>query len=159
MTAPRKHVLANNAKLKYSEIWKHSYTLYCLPYSAVPTLTIDLTPNVTYLPNVPPYNTFFLICTATSSVEGVENVAIPKIFIWKRTAAGVKNLRKLSSNGTIQIVDGPNLNQSISTSMLTVTENIPHDYRYRCRVDLNLSADRISTKSDVYPITVSGMQP
>ena len=86
-------------------------------------------------------------------------MAIPKIFIWKRTAAGVKNLRKLSSNDTIQIVDGPNLNQSISTSMLTVTENIPHDYRYRCRIDLNLSADRISTKNDVYPITVSGMQP
>ena len=43
--------------------------------------------------------------------------------------------------------------------MLTVTERIPHDYRYRCQVDLNLTADNIFAKTDVYPITVSGKPP
>ena len=127
-----------------------------IPHSAVPTLTIHLTPNVTHLPNVTPYNTFFLTCTATSSVVGVGNVAIPKTFIWRRRYGSAEmNLMKLSSNGTIQIVDA-NLNQSTSTSMLTVTERIPQVYRYRCRVDLDLAADDILAKADVYPITVSG---
>jgi len=134
--------------------------LYYPPCSPVPALTISLTPNVTYLPNVPPYNNFFLTCTATSSVEGVGNVAIPKRFLWRRRYnQGEKNVMTLSSNNTIQIVDGPNLNQSFSTSILTVTERIPHDYRYRCRVDLNLTDDNISAKTDVYPITVSGEPP
>ena len=65
------------------------------------------------------------------------------------------NLMRLSSNDTIQMVDA-NLNQSTSTSMLIVTERIPQIYRYRCRVDLDLAADDIFAKADVYPITVSG---
>jgi len=109
---------------------------------------------------VTPYNTFFLTCTATSSVVGVGNVAIPKTFIWRRRYGSAEmNLTKLSSNNTIQITDGHNLNHSISTSMLTVTERIPHDYRYRCQVDLDLTADNIFAKTDVYPITVSGKPP
>ena len=30
------------------------------------------------------------------------------------------------------------------------------DYRYRCQVDLDLPADNISTRTDIYPITVTG---
>ena len=64
------------------------------------------------------------------------------------------NLVLLSSNATIQ--DGNNLTQPTVSSMLTVTENIPRDYRYRCQVDLNLPADMILNRADVYPITVTG---
>ena len=124
---------------------------------AVPTLTITLTPNTTRLPNAAPYNTFSLNCTATSSVEGVENVALPKTFTWrKRHGPDTTGLTQLSSNATVQIQDGDNLNQPTSTSMMTVTEDIPQDYRYRCRVELNLPADSIFTLTDVYPITVTG---
>ena len=116
-----------------------------------------LTANTTRLPNVTPYNTFFLNCTATSSVEDVGNVALPKRFQWlRRYGSSEMNLVLLSSNATIQIQDGGNLNQPTSSSMLTVTEDIPRDYRYRCRVDLNLTNDVIVTRTDTYPITVTG---
>ena len=128
----------------------------CIHY-AVPTLTVTLTPNTTRLPNVAPYNTFSLTCTTTSSVEGVGNVALPKRFTWRRRyGPDTTGLTQLSSNATIQIQDGDNLNQPTSSSMLTVTEDISRDYRYRCRVDLNLPADNIFTLTDVYPITVTG---
>ena len=85
-------------------------------------------------------------------------MAIPKKFLWRRRYnRGEKYLMTLSANDSIQIVNGPN--QSSSTSILTVKERIPHDYRYRCRVVLNLTADNIFAKTDVYPITVSGKPP
>ena len=124
---------------------------------AVPTLTITLTANTTHLPNVAPYNTFSFNCTATSNVEGVGGVALPKRFLWLRRYAppDTTGLTQLSSNATIHIQDGDNLNQPTSSSMLTVTEDIPQDYRYRCQVDLDLPADDIFTLADIYPITVT----
>ena len=125
-------------------------------HCTVPTITVDLTANTTRLPNVTPYNTFSLNCTATSSVEG-RNVALPKSFQWRRRYGPSEfTLDLLSSNATIQIQNGDNLNQPTISSMLTVTENIPRDYRYRCRVDLNLPADTIYTITDIYPISVTG---
>ena len=116
-----------------------------------------LTPNTTHLPNVAPYNTISLNCTATSSVEGVGIVALPKRFLWRRRyGSSEMNLVLLSSNATIQIQDGDNLTQPTVSSMLTVTENTPSDYRYCCQVDLNLPADMILNRADVYPITVTG---
>ena len=116
-----------------------------------------LTPNTTRLPNVAPYNTFSLTCTGTSSIEGVGNVALPKGFIWRRRYGSSRfNLVQLTSNATIQIQDGDNLNQPTSSSVLTVTEDIPRDYWYRCRVDLNLTADMIFNRTDIRTITVTG---
>ena len=74
---------------------------------------------------------------------------------WYGRGTGRSDVAKLSSHDNFQIV-GENLNRSTSTSMLTVTERIPQVYRYRCRVDLDLAADDILAKADVYPITVSG---
>ena len=140
-----------------------SICIYAIPITifpshyAVPKLTVTLTTNTTRLPNVAPYNTFSLTCTATSNVEGVVSVALPKKFIWRRRyGPDTTGLTQLSGNTTIQIQDGDNLNQPTSSSMLTVTEDIPQDYRYRCRVDLDLPADNIFTLTDVYPITVTG---
>ena len=125
---------------------------------AVPTLTVTLTANTTRLPNVAPYNTFTLTCAATSRVEGVGNVALPKRFLWRRRyGPDTTGLTLLSANTTIEIQDGDHLTQPTSSSMMTVTEDIPRDYRYRCQVDLDLSADNIFSFTDVYPITVTGM--
>ena len=123
---------------------------------SVPTIAVTLTANTTRLPNVAPYNTFSLTCTATTSVNG-RNVALPKRFLWlRRYGSSELNLVLLSSNATIQIQDGDNLNQPTSSSMLTVTEDVPQDYRYQCRVDLDLTADMILNRMDIHPITVTG---
>ena len=124
---------------------------------AVPAITLALTANTTRLPNVAPYNTFSLNCTATSSVKGVWIVALPKRFLWlRRYGLSEFFLDILSSNATIQIQNGDNLNQPTSSSMVTVTEDIPQDYWYRCRVDLDLPVDMILNRTDIYPITVTG---
>ena len=123
----------------------------------VPTLTVTLTANTTRLPNVAPYNTFFLNCTATSSVESVGNVTLRKRFQWRRRyISDATGLTQLSSNATIQIQNGNNLTQPSNSSMLIVTEDLPQNYQYRCQVDLDLPADSISTLTDVDPITVTG---
>ena len=85
------------------------------------------------------------------------SVALPKRFLWRRRyGPDTIGLTQLSSNATIQIQDGDNLTQPTSASMLTVTKDIPGDYRYHCQVDLDLSADNISNFADVYPIIVTG---
>ena len=126
-------------------------------HCTVPTITVALTANTTRLPNVTPYNTFSLTCTGTSRVEGVGSVALPKRFLWlRRYGSSELNLVLLSSNASIQIQDGDSLNQPTSSSMLTVTEDISQDYRYRCRVDLDLTSDMILNRTDIYPIIVTG---
>ena len=113
--------------------------------------------NTTRLPNVAPYNTFSLNCTATTMVEDVGNVVLPKRFLWlRRYGSSELNLNPLSSNATIQIQNGDNLTQPTSSSMMTVTEDIPRDYRYRCRVDLDLTADIVFNRMDIFPINVIG---
>ena len=130
---------------------------YFFTLTAVPAITLALTPNTTRLPNVAPYNTFSLNCTATSRVEGVGDVALPKKFMWLRQYGSAEmNLVSLLRNTTIQIQDGDNLNQPTVSSMLTVTEDVPHDYRYRCQVELDLPPDMILNRMDIYPITVTG---
>ena len=134
-----------------------AFTVYAL--TAVPTVAITLTANTTRLPNMAPYNTLSLTCTATSSVEGVGIVALPKRFQWLRWyGPSEMNLVLLSSNATVQIQDGDNLTQPTVSSMLTVTEDISRDYQYQCRVDLDLTADTIFNKMDIYPITITGKQ-
>ena len=162
-----RHVRCSAHGCSFVRLWyilDSAYLFHCTTVNtifsshyAVPTLTVTLTPNTTCLPNVAPYNTFTLNCTATSSVEGM-SVALPKRFQWRRQYdPDTTGLTQLSSNTTIQIQDGDNLTQPSSSSRLTVTEDIPGDYRYCCQVDLDLSADNIFSFTDVYPITVTGM--
>ena len=123
----------------------------------VPTIILALTANTTHLPNVAPYSTFSLTCTATTSVEGVGPVALPKRFLWRRRyTSSESTFYLLASNASINIVDGDNLNQPISSSILVVTEDIPQNYWYCCQVDLDLPEDNISTRTDIYPIIVTG---
>jgi len=103
------------------------HELFVVHY-AVPGITLDLIANTTRLPNVAPYNTFSLTCTGTSSVNG-RNVALPKRFQWLRWYGFSEfSLDLLSSNATIQIQNGDDLNQPTSSSVLTVTEVISQNY-------------------------------
>ena len=123
----------------------------------MPTISLTLTANTTRLPNVAPYNTFSLTCTAISSVEGVGNVALPKRFLWRRRyPPSESTFYLLANNASINIVDGDNLNLPTSSSILEVTEDIPQNYWYCCQVDLDLPEDNISTRTDIYPVIVTG---
>ena len=102
-----------------------------LLYPTAPTVALSLTSNTTRLPNVAPYNTFSLTCTATVP----EGVVSPKTFTWWRRKALSNILAQINNNETIQI-NSSTLNQPVSTSVLTVTETRAAEWYYRCNVTL-----------------------
>ena len=121
--------------------------------STVPTITVHLEPNTTRLPTEPPYNTFTITCTATAP----EGVVAGKTIEWKRRiGSSTTGLTEITDNGdTIQIMT-TSPNQPETTSVLTVTETIPGDYRYRRRVDIPELGSVSQMTEDVYPIDVIG---
>ena len=121
--------------------------------STVPTITVTLEPNTTRLPTEPPYNTFTITCTAIAP----EGVVAGKTIEWmRRIGSSTTGLTEITDNGdTIRIMTtGPN--QPETTSVLTVTETTPGDYRYRCRVDIPELGSVSQMTEDVYPIDVIG---
>ena len=114
-------------------------------------MTLSLTPNTTRLPNVAPYNTFSLTCTATAP----EGVVSPKTFTWWRQNAEMNNkLLQINHSETIHI-NSSTLNQPVSTSVLTVTETTAGEWYYRCTVTLE-ELTNVTNEAGSHPIQVTG---
>ena len=113
------------------------------PAHVVPTVTasVALTTGTTSFPNVAPHNTFSLTCTATAPGSVVD----PKTFRWMRATT--------AEGSCSQVVDSTD--QAMSTSVLTVTETTPGNYRYCCRADLT-TLGVTGTQSNLLSITVTG---
>ena len=121
--------------------------------SADPPMNLSVISNATRFPDESPYNTFTMICTATVP----EGVVSAKVFHWSRSINGRSSFMPVRESNVISI-ENHNANQALSTSVLTVTENIPGDYSYRCHVsfmDANINRTR---KCDKF-IQVTGMLP
>ena len=117
---------------------------------ADPTLALTVLPSTTRLPNVSPYNTFTLTCTATAPMGVVE----PKTFTWRRTTASggsCGSFGMVIESGTCQIANS-NVNQPVSTSVLTVTLTIAAVWRYCCQASLL----GVTGTSDGVAVTVTG---
>ena len=116
-----------------------------------PTLELSAVSSTTRLPDVTPYNTFHLTCTATAP----EGVIAPKIFIWRRADPADVTC------GDFSVVGGnvdSNLEQPVSTSVLNVTVSDADIgiLRYCCQVSItDLSGMDVSDNS-VTSITVVG---
>ncbi len=118
-----------------------------------PTINVTVEANATRFPAKPPYNTFTILCSASAP----DGVTATKTIEWqRRVGSDTEGLNPITANGDTILIENRNLTQAVSTSLLTVTENTPGDYRYRCRVgapELGIGGiDR-----DVYPIDVTGM--
>ena len=109
---------------------------------------LSLTSNTTRLPNVPPYNTFSLTCTATVP----EGVISPKTFTWqkRRTGPGSGSGFQIVSNSESTVIE-PDIPDS--QSVLTVTEEVDGVYVYQCLVRLEELA--VTNRSRSNPITVT----
>ena len=124
--------------------------LYLL-HPTAPNVALSLTPITTRLPNVHPYNTFSLTCTATAP----EGVVSPKTFSWwRRNAVSNNNLSLIHDNETIQI-NSSSLNQPKSTSVLTVTETTAGEWYYHCIVTLE-ELTNVTNEAGSHPIHVTG---
>ena len=115
-----------------------------------PTFEVSVVSSTSRLPDVAPYNTFNLTCTATAP----EGVIAPKIFIWRRA-----NPADVTC-GDFSVVGGnvdSNIEQPVSTSTLNVTVSNAdiETLRYCCQVSIiDLGID-VSDNS-VTSITVVG---
>lgn len=66
-----------------------------------------------------------------------DSVIVPKSFQWKRGPEGAEEI--LSDNGDTLTIMHSNTNAVTSSSVLTVTENIPGSYRFVCTATLQFS--------------------
>ena len=123
----------------------------CLLYPIAPHVALSLTSNITRLPNVSPYNTFSLTCTATAP----EGVVSPKTFSWWRRNAEMNNkLVQINHSETNHIISST-VNQPKSTSVLTVTETTAGEWYYDCIVTLE-ELTNVTNEAGSHPIHVTG---
>ena len=114
--------------------------LFLIPLA--PPLELSAVSSTTRLPDVTPYNTFTLTCTATAP----EGVVAPKVFIWRRADPADVTCDDFSVVGGN--VDS-NLEQPVSTSTLnaTVSDANIGTLRYCCQVSISDVGDDVSGNS------------
>ena len=130
-------------------VCRYQFACNCNVCYADPSLTLAVLSSTTRLPNVDPYNTFTLTCTATAPMGVIES----KIFTWRRRSGSGGSCGSFSvviNSGIFQIVNS-NVNQPVSTSVLTVTETTAAEWRYCCQASL-LGV----TGNDEVSVTVTG---
>ena len=122
--------------------------LFLIPLA--PPLELCAVSSTTRLPDVTPYNTFSLTCTATAP----EGVVASKIFTWRRADPADDTCDDFS------VVGGnmdSNLEQPVSTSALNVTVSDADigTLRYCCQASITDVGDDVSGNS-MTSITVVG---
>ena len=103
---------------------------------------MSLTSNATRFPNVPPYNTFSLTCTATVP----EGVVSPKAFMWWRQNSILNTF----------IEEFQISNKNLDQETLVVTETTAGIWQYSCEVvipELSIVSNRSNT---YHSINVTG---
>ena len=138
--------------------WMILLVLLCLTvlfFLIVPTLTLSVMPNATRLPNEDPYNQFTITCIATAP----EGVISPKTFIWRRTdvaGGSCDSFTDISDNGDTLLIMFSSLGQPVSTSVLTVTEDVPAEWQYCCEARLTDLGSSDVIENDVRSVNVAG---
>ena len=99
-----------------------------------PTLSVNLPAITTRVLDIPPYNSFSLTCTATSSFSGIDR-AILTTFSWeRRIGSGTNEMIENSTNG-VTITDS-DLYQATSTSTLQMNTTTAEEHMYICSSSL-----------------------
>lgn len=91
-------------------------------------MNVVITPSVTRLIDVAPYNTFVLNCSGIMLTQTAQS----KVFTWKKV---INNLSSnVTHNGDSVNITNSNLEGVHSTSILEVRENVGGNYTYICSV-------------------------
>ena len=123
---------------------------YLIYFQSPSVSTLSAISSTTRLPDVTPYNTFNLTCTATAP----EGVVAPKTFTWRRAdPADVTCIDFSVVGGNVD----SNLEQPVSTSALNVTVGNADigTLRYCCQVSITDMGVAVSDNS-VTSVTVVG---
>jgi len=100
--------------------------------------------------DVSPYNTLVINC----SVAQPDSVIVSKMIEWRKTS-GVTTQTLTADGSTINITTG-NLNQSSTTSSLSVTAHSTGDTMYTCLATLQVPGDPLVSYSETAAVTIKG---
>lgn len=116
-----------------------------------PVLDVSVTPATISILDVSPYNTLVVNCSVTQP----DSVIVSKMIEWRKTS-GVTTQTLTADGSTINITTG-NLNQSSSTSSLSVTANGAGNIMYTCLATLQVPGDPLVSYSETAAVTIKGM--
>ncbi len=106
------------------------YWMDALLLPSAPTIVLSLSPDhAIRLPAESPYNTYAIVCTATTP----DTVVTSTSFTWTRIDEGVEVIK---DNGDSVMIEYANLDQPTSTSTLHLVQDTPGNYQYLCQAAL-----------------------
>jgi len=91
-------------------------------------VNVVITPSITRLIDMAPYNTFILNCSGIMLTQTAQS----KLFTWKKVVNDIAS--NVTHDGDSVNVTNSNLEGISSTSILQVRENVYGDYTYICSV-------------------------
>ena len=117
-----------------------------------PTLAININPTTLTVLDVSPYNVISINCNVTQPPV----VTISKTITWRQTSpSGV--VQALSHDGTSTNITNSGLENSASTSQLSVYATAAGRWRYMCNASLSIPGDPVISYSQTAEVRVKGM--
>ena len=122
------------------------------PCSVVdPTITVEVTPSASTLLDVTPHNLIFIDCSVTQPLA----VTTSKTIGWRQTSpSGV--VQSLNHDGVDTNITMTGLNDSASTSQLSVYATVAGHWRYTCSANLQVPGDPVISYSQTAAVIIKG---
>ena len=123
-------------------------------YLLGPTLVININPTTLTVLDVSTYNLISINCNVTQPPV----VTIPKTIAWRQTSPS-EVVQPLSHDGTNINITSSGLENSASTSQLSVYATAAGRWRYTCSASLHVPGDPVISYSQTAEVIVKGMCP
>ena len=122
-------------------------------YFLDPALTVEVSPSSSTLLDVTPYNLVLIDCNVAQPL----GVTTSKNIVWRQTSpAGV--VQTLNHDGVGTNITFTGLDNSATTSRLSVYATAAGRWRYTCSANLHLPGDPVISYSQTAVVIVKGGQ-
>ena len=115
-------------------------------------MVINLNPTTLSVLDVSPYNLISINCNVTQP----PTVTIPKTITWRQTSPS-EVVQSLNHDGTNTNITSTSLENSVSTSQLSVYATAAGRWRYTCSGSLRVPGDPVIPYSQTAEVTVKGI--
>ena len=118
-----------------------------------PTLTVEVSPSTSTLLDITPYNLILINCNVTQPLA----VTTSKTIAWKQISpSGI--VQTLNHNGVGTNITITGLNNSATTSQLSVYATASGRWRYTCSANLHVPGDPVISYSQTAVVIIKGGQ-
>lgn len=122
-----------------------------IPCFSDPPLVIELQPPIITALDVYPYNIISIVCNVTQPAA----VTLTKEIMWKQTSPS-RGIQTLNHTGVNVNITNAGLEDSLSTSMLSVYTSSSGTWRFTCIASLDVPSDPLISLSETATATVKG---